>query len=110
MGLSVALPILAQKSDGSQAKCPVNHGAMTESSTTVETNPQSSVGGTTNSDWWPNQLNLDVLRQNSSLTNPMGPQFDYRAAFTSLDYFALKNEIKALLTTSQEWWPADYGN
>jgi catalase-peroxidase len=110
MGLSVALPIMAQKNDGSQAKCPVNHGAMTETSTTTETIPQSSVGGTTNSDWWPNQLNLDVLRQNSSLTNPMGPQFDYRAAFAALDYFALKNEIKALLTTSQEWWPADYGN
>jgi catalase-peroxidase len=110
MGLSVALPIMAQKSDGSQAKCPVNHGAMTETSTTTEIIPQSSVGGTTNSDWWPNQLNLDVLRQNSSLTNPMGPQFDYRKAFASLDYFALKNEIKALLTTSQEWWPADYGN
>ncbi|MCE2682279.1 MAG: catalase-peroxidase, partial [Cryomorphaceae bacterium] len=83
---------------------------MTETSSTTETIPQSSVGGTTNSDWWPNQLNLDVLRQNSSLTNPMGPQFDYRAAFASLDYFALKNEIKTLLTTSQEWWPADYGN
>jgi catalase-peroxidase len=110
MGLSVALPIMAQKNDGSQAKCPVNHGAMTETSTTTETIPQSSVGGTTNSDWWPNQLNLDVLRQNSSLTNPMGPQFDYRKAFASLDYFALKNEIKTLLTTSQEWWPADYGN
>ncbi len=110
MGLSVALPIMAQKNDGSQAKCPVNHGAMMETSTTTETIPQSSVGGTTNSDWWPNQLNLDVLRQNSSLTNPMGPQFDYRKSFASLDYFALKNEIKTLLTTSQEWWPADYGN
>jgi catalase-peroxidase len=106
---------MAQKNSESQAKCPVNHGQMTEASTSTSSAGLDSLtppkgDGPTNSDWWPNQLNLGVLRQNSSLTNPMGPQFDYRVAFASLDYFALKNEIKTLLTTSQEWWPADYGN
>ncbi len=115
IGLLTALPSMAQKNSESQAKCPVNHGQMTEASTSTSSAGLDSLthpkgGGPTNSDWWPNQLNLGVLRQNSSLTNPMGPQFDYRVAFASLDYFALKNEIKTLLTTSQDWWPADYGN
>jgi catalase-peroxidase len=64
----------------------------------------------TNRDWWPNQLDLSVLRQNSSLSDPMGISFDYRKEFTSLDYFALKKEIKEVLTKSQDWWPADFGN
>jgi catalase-peroxidase len=64
----------------------------------------------TNKDWWPNQLDLSVLRQHSSLSDPMDPSFDYSKAFKSLDYIALKNDIKAVLTQSQDWWPADYGN
>ena len=115
IGLLTSLPSMAQKKSESQAKCPVNHGQMTETSMSTSSAGLDSLtppkgDGPTNSDWWPNQLNLGVLRQNSSLTNPMGPQFDYRVAFASLDYFALKNEIKTLLTASQEWWPADYGN
>ena len=63
-----------------------------------------------NRDWWPNQLDLSVLRQHSDLSNPMGEDFDYEAAFNSLDYYALKEDIKKTLTESKDWWPADYGN
>ncbi|NQX97584.1 MAG: catalase/peroxidase HPI [Flavobacteriales bacterium] len=66
--------------------------------------------GTTNKDWWPNQLDLSVLRQNSLMSNPMGESFDYEKEFNSLDYQALKKDIKEVLTDSQDWWPADYGN
>lgn len=64
----------------------------------------------TNREWWPNQLNLSVLRQNSNLSDPMGAEFDYAEAFTELDYAALKADLTALMTQSEEWWPADYGN
>ena len=62
-----------------------------------------------NSDWWPNQLNLGILRQNSSLSNPMGSNFNYIKEFNSLDYNALKADLKALMSDSQDWWPADHG-
>jgi catalase-peroxidase len=65
---------------------------------------------TQNSDWWPNQLNLSVLRQQSSLSNPMDPDFNYIEEFKSLDYEALKKDIRTVLTDSQDWWPADYGH
>lgn len=71
---------------------------------------QSNAKATQNADWWPNQLNLSLLRQHSSLSDPMGPQFDYAKEFAKLDYFALKADIKAILTQSQDWWPADFGN
>ncbi len=64
----------------------------------------------TNSDWWPNRLDLSVLRQNSAMTNPMGESFDYQEAFSQLDYFALKEDLKKLMTESQDWWPADFGH
>ncbi|HTD37853.1 MAG TPA: catalase/peroxidase HPI [Candidatus Limnocylindrales bacterium] len=64
----------------------------------------------TNRDWWPGQLNLKVLTQNSELSDPMGPAFDYAAEFAKLDYAALKADLRALMTQSQDWWPADYGN
>ena len=64
----------------------------------------------TNRDWWPNQLDLSVLRKHSNLSNPMGENFDYERAFNSLDYYALKDDIRNLMTDSQEWWPADYGH
>ncbi|MBX9781735.1 MAG: catalase/peroxidase HPI [Chitinophagaceae bacterium] len=70
----------------------------------------SAVKRTSNEDWWPNKLNLQVLRQNSDLSNPMGANFDYRKEFKSLDYFALKKDIQKILTESQDWWPADFGN
>lgn len=70
----------------------------------------SAGSGTRNSDWWPNQLKLNVLRQHSSLSNPMGEAFDYAEAFNSLDLAAVKNDLFALMTDSQDWWPADYGH
>ena len=66
--------------------------------------------GTRNNDWWPNQLRLNILRQNSNLSNPMGESFDYSKEFNSLDYNALKKDILELMTTSQDWWPADFGS
>jgi catalase-peroxidase len=74
------------------------------------TKQASAGGGPVNRDWWPNQLKLNILRQNSSLTNPMDPSFNYAAEFNSLDLFAVKKDIFEIMTTSQEWWPADYGS
>ncbi|MFM6952175.1 MAG: catalase/peroxidase HPI [Bacteroidota bacterium] len=85
---------------GSGAKCPFNHGNMRK----------MAGGGTQNQDWWPNQLNLQVLRQHSNLSNPLGEDFDYAEAFNALDYDALKKDIMDLMTQSQDWWPADYGH
>jgi len=67
-------------------------------------------GGTSNRDWWPSQLRLDILHQHSSKSNPMGDGFDYRKAFNSLDLAALKQDLAALMTDSQDWWPADFGH
>ena len=83
-----------------EAKCPFHGGAL----------KQTAGGGTRNRDWWPNQLNLGVLRQNSALSNPMGESFNYASEFKSLDLNALKKDIVELMTTSQSWWPADYGH
>ncbi|EKB51176.1 catalase/peroxidase HPI [Cecembia lonarensis] len=69
----------------------------------------TAMRATGNAEWWPNQLNLSILRQNSSLSNPMGPDFDYAEAFKSLDYEALKADLVALMSDSQDWWPADHG-
>lgn len=85
---------------GDSNECPYLGGSL----------KQAAGGGTTNSDWWPNQLRLNVLRQNSSLTNPMGEDFDYAAEFKSLDLVEVKKDIVESLTTSQDWWPADYGH
>ena len=82
------------------AKCPFT-GAIVK---------QSAGGGTRNRDWWPNQLNLSVLRQHTTASNPMGAAFDYAEAFQSLDLKAVKEDIFELMTTSQDWWPADYGH
>jgi catalase-peroxidase len=84
----------------SEGKCPFPHGAM----------KQTAGAGFKNKDWWPNMLNLNILRQHSNLSNPMGSTFNYADAFKSLDFAALKNDMQALMTTSQDWWPADYGH
>ena len=76
---------------------------------TKKTMDQTS-GGTTNKDWWPKQLNLDILHQHSSLSNPMGEDFNYADEFKKLDYFALKDDLRKLMTDSQDWWPADWGH
>ena len=71
---------------------------------------QTAGGGTRNQDWWPNQLRLDLLNQHSERSNPLDPGFDYAAEFNSLDYHALKKDLRALMTDSQDWWPADFGH
>ena len=81
-----------------EAKCPVMHGSVT------------NAAAPTNAGWWPNQLSLKALHQNSSLSNPMGPAFEYAEAFKKLDYQALKKDLHALMTDSQDWWPADWGH
>ena len=91
-------------SNQSKAKCPLHFGSDQTSGLTT-TNQ-----GNTNRDWWPNQLDISILRQNSSLSNPMGEAFNYAEAFKSLDYYALKKDIENVMTDSKEWWPADYGN
>ncbi|EJN21063.1 catalase/peroxidase HPI [Pseudomonas sp. GM78] len=80
---------------GTETKCPFNHAAG---------------GGTTNRDWWPNQLNLKILHQHSSLSTPADEGFNYAQAFKSLDFAALKRDLTALMTDSQDWWPADFGH
>ena len=80
----------------SEAKCPFNHAVSGEA--------------TSNRDWWPKQLRVDLLNQHSSRSNPLDADFDYAAAFKTLDYQALKNDLKALMTDSQDWWPADFGH
>ncbi len=84
----------------SESKCPFHGGAMR----------QTAGGGPKNRDWWPNQLNLNILRQHSNKSNPMEEDFDYREEFSKLDYFALKKDLELLMTQSQDWWPADYGH
>jgi catalase-peroxidase len=82
----------------SESKCPVTGGSNT------------TMGAMSNRDWWPNQLNLKILHQNSSLSDPMGKDFNYAEAFNSLDLDAVRSDLYALMTNSQDWWPADYGH
>jgi catalase-peroxidase len=80
-----------------ESKCPVMHGGATES-------------GMSNMDWWPKALNLDILHQHDRKTNPMGADFNYLEEVKKLDFEALKKDMHALMTESQEWWPADWGH
>jgi len=91
---------LSEVNQESAAKCPFSSGTL----------KQTAGGGARNRDWWPNQLKLNILRQNSSLSDPMDKDFNYAEAFKSLDLKALKKDIFELMTTSQDWWPADYGH
>ncbi|MDA0200829.1 MAG: catalase/peroxidase HPI [Bacteroidetes bacterium] len=86
--------------NGDIAKCPYLGGVLKE----------GAGGGTANRDWWPNQLNLHILRQHSNLSDPMDPDFDYAEEFKKLDLEAVKDDLHELMTNSQEWWPADYGH
>ena len=79
----------------SESKCPFHHGAAS---------------GTSNRDWWPNRLRLEILHQHSDLSNPMDKDFNYAEAFNSLDLEAVKKDLRALMTDSKEWWPADFGH
>ncbi len=81
-------------------RCPVMHGAR----------PAATFAGRSNRDWWPNALNLNILHQHAPASNPMDKGFDYAKAFAKLDYAALKRDLHALMTDSQDWWPADWGH
>ncbi|WP_349887602.1 catalase/peroxidase HPI [Pantoea ananatis] len=87
-------------------KCPFHHGKSEEESVLA----RGAGSGTSNRDWWPNMLRVDLLNQHSSRSNPLGENFNYREEFSKLDYSALKADIRALLTDSQSWWPADWGS
>jgi catalase-peroxidase len=89
------------KSSNDISKCPFHNGTMKNN---------VGGGGTRNRDWWPNQLKLNILRQQSSLSNPMGKDFNYAAAFNSLDLESVKKDLHVLMTDSQDWWPADFGH
>ena len=85
---------MSATTEATTGKCPVAHGN----------------GGTQNRDWWPNQLRVDLLNQHSAKSDPLDPAFNYREEFKKLDYQALKNDLRQLMTDSQEWWPADFGH
>lgn len=91
-----------EKDSNDISKCPFHNGSMKKENV--------AGGGTKNSDWWPDQLRVDILREHSSLSNPMDPDFDYAEAFKSLDLEAVKKDLHALMTDSQDWWPADFGH
>ena len=128
LSLLCVYSIKAQTDGQTMSKCPVMHGSSSadyknsdlgSKNSTVDysdvanphvSNPHHRGDVNLNKDWWPNQLNLSVLRQNSILSNPMGNNFDYKKSFNSLDYFALKEDIRKILTQSQDWWPADFGH
>ncbi|MDP5293471.1 catalase/peroxidase HPI [Oceanimonas sp. CHS3-5] len=88
---------MSQNTPSSSGKCPVMHGAQTES-------------GSSNTSWWPKALNLDILHQHDTKTNPLGEDFNYAEAFKTLDLAAVKQDLKTLMTDSQDWWPADWGH
>ena len=119
----------AQKEVQNLGKCPVIHGEKQTKHTPEEYKADNTISvseissnnldgkeknnsaeANGNKEWWPNQLDLSVLRQNSDKSNPMGGSFEYKKAFNSLDYFALKEDIRKTLTESQDWWPADFGH
>ncbi len=91
---------LTHQNGNGESKCPFMNGSL----------KKAAGGGMTNHDWWPNQLKLNILRQHSSLSNPMGKDFNYAEEFKKLDLAAVKKDLYELLTTSQDWWPADYGH
>ncbi len=91
---------MSKETQNTEGKCPVMHGSLSSNSST----------GTSNQDWWPNQLNLSILHQHDKKTNPMDEGFNYAEEFKSLDFDSLKKDLNDLMTDSQEWWPADYGH
>ena len=84
----------------SESKCPVPHGVRNH----------TLGGATTNEQWWPNQVNVNILHQHSSLSDPMDKNFNYAEEFKSLDLKAVKKDLRELMTKSQDWWPADFGH
>jgi len=107
--LLVYLAIMLLYNNVKAQECPLGHGSKKEKTETTMLR-EKALNAPTNKDWWPNQLDLSVLRQNSVESNPMGEMFDYAQAFQTLDYFQLKKDIEKVLTDSKDWWPADFGN
>ena len=102
ISIAMAQTASAQPHTGNIEQCPFHSSLAT---------PAAVAGsGNDNEDWWPNRLNLDILRQNSSLSDPMGPTYSYKAAFNSLDYAAIKKDLTNVMSQSQDWWPADFGS
>src|ERR1700722_21000777 len=93
-------PNTERKAVTTKAKCPFSGNAS---------KPLAG-GGAQNRDWWPNQLRIDLLNQHSSKSDPLDQTFNYREEFTKLDYEALKNDLRKVMTDSQDWWPADFGH
>ncbi|MAE85421.1 MAG: catalase/peroxidase HPI [Flammeovirgaceae bacterium] len=100
--LGALIPACQQK-DASNEQADGMSGATSKKS-------KSNLAATANAEWWPNQLNVSILRQHSNKSNPMGEEFDYAEAFNSVDYYQLKEDIRKVLTESQDWWPADFGH
>lgn len=114
-GLGLSFIAFGQNSMDNIEKCPFHAGSAsaTAESTGVDNSVRAQMArqqDRTNQEWWPNQLDLSVLRQHSELSNPLGEDFDYNEAFESLDYEALKQDLRDLMTDSQDWWPADWGH
>ncbi|MGA2904372.1 MAG: catalase-peroxidase, partial [Candidatus Korobacteraceae bacterium] len=93
--VGTAVPHTQEQNSSIEGKCPVAHGARRLQ---------------TNTDWWPNQLNLNILHQHSPKSDPMGKEFNYAEEFKGLDLNAVIKDLNALMTASQEWWPADFGH
>jgi catalase-peroxidase len=91
--------VVGEMNEETEGQCPV-----------TAARPSHPTEGAGNREWWPNQLNLKILRKNPAVANPMGEDFDYAAEFTSLDLGAVRQDIEAVMTTSQDWWPADFGH
>jgi catalase-peroxidase len=111
--LIFSITLNAQDAMENKAKCPFHEGAQGQNNTetsVVKDGVKDGVKGNTNREWWPNQLNVSVLRQNSALSNPMDKGFDYSKEFKSLDLQALKKDLHDLMTKSEDWWPADFGH
>lgn len=92
--------VMENKNHHNASQCPFSHGSVTSHTSKR----------TTNKDWWPNQLNLSILHQHDRKTNPHDEEFHYAQEFQKLDYQALKEDLRKLMTSSQDWWPADYGH
>lgn len=107
--LIFSITLNAQDAMENKAKCPFHEGAQGQSNKETPV-VKDGVKGNTNREWWPNQLNVSVLRQNSALSNPMDKGFDYSKEFKSLDLQALKKDLHELMTKSEDWWPADFGH
>ncbi len=107
LGFCLAVPATAEENENPPTgKCPVIHGAAA----VVDAPQAKQAGAYSNRDWWPNQLDLSILHQNTAESNPFGADFDYAKEFSKVDLDELKADIEKVLTTSQDWWPADYGN